>query len=85
MAIQQVHARVSNELYNDLKAIAAHQKVSLNKVIESVLSRFVEENKKRKLAEAFDKYVEKNAKHSEEFVQEFDPVVTRQLLEETEW
>lgn len=85
MAYQQIHTRISAPLYEELKSVAEAQKISFNKLVENILQKFLEEHRKQQLAREIDRYVDQTGEHSTEFVTEFEPLVTRRLLEETEW
>jgi len=85
MQYQQLHARISTSLYENIKSDAQHEKISINKFIEEALLNFSEKIRRKRLAANIDSYIEKTGELSSEFTNEFNTQVSKKILEECEW
>ncbi len=85
MSFQQIHTRLSSPLYEELKTIASDHQLSISKMFEMIIKKFIEDHRKQQLTKEFDRYVDEMGEHSSEITEEFEPMVTKKLLEDTEW
>jgi predicted transcriptional regulator len=83
--MRDVHVTLSDDLARRVDQMARECRESRNVLIRRAIETLFEIKRRRRIAEQMRSYAEALAEHSDDFLDETGPLVSRKLLEDTRW
>ena len=83
--MKNLHISIHENLHSDLSNFAKTNNTNKTEVVRQALKAYLGQAKEKKIKQEMQQYAKDMAKYSDEFVREFDSIVTEKLLSETQW
>ena len=83
--MKDIHVTLADETVREVDDLARLRRETRNAVIRRALENYLEAERHRRIADEMRSYAQQMAGHSDDIVRQTGPMVTRKLLEETEW